>query len=406
MNNDLAIKITDVSKSFKLPHEKQSTLKGALINFNKRGFERQQVLKNLNIDIRKGEFLGILGRNGSGKSTLLKTISGIYDPDGGTIEINGKLTPFIELGVGFNPELSGRDNVFLNGALLGFSRSEVSKMYDDIVSFAEIERFMDQKLKNYSSGMQVRLAFSIAIQANTDILVLDEVLAVGDEAFQRKCYDYFNELKRNGKTVILVTHDMSAVQRFCTRALVISDGKVTYDGDTASASDVYRGLNLKSTEKSLIKKNKNREMPKLSENDACRIVHLQTFDKDGNEKVLFKPEEDIYINCVIKTKDEIVDPELLIKFNNPGGTILSALEIVLDKKKNTFGPGTTITVSWKLPGIYNDGKYILSGSIKNKETNEVYTKHETNYEFAIYGWDMPNVLIHPDDNYTVRIEDK
>lgn len=258
MDDDIAIKVESVSKSFKLPHEKSSkSLKSSLINFRKKqkGYETQHVLKDLSFEIKKGEFFGIVGRNGSGKSTLLKIISQIYTPDKGSVEVNGKLTPFIELGVGFNPELSGRDNVYLNGALLGFSRKEMETMYDDIVKFAELERFMDQKLKNYSSGMQVRLAFSIAIQANTDILVLDEVLAVGDEAFQRKCFQYFAKLKKNNKTVILVTHDMDAVQRFCTRALMIEDGRIVRMGDTGKVSQSYRELFIDKSDKATKRNN-------------------------------------------------------------------------------------------------------------------------------------------------------
>lgn len=204
-DDDIAIKVNGVSKAFKLPHEKQNSVKGLFVNMfrGKRTFERQQVLKDISFDIKKGEFFGIVGRNGSGKSTLLKLMAGIYTPDKGHIQVNGKLTPFIELGVGFNPELTGRENVFLNGALLGFNRKEMEAMYDEIVAFAELESFMDQKLKNYSSGMQVRLAFSIAIRANTDILVLDEVLAVGDEAFQRKCFAYFAKLKQEKRQLFL-----------------------------------------------------------------------------------------------------------------------------------------------------------------------------------------------------------
>jgi len=232
MSEELAIKIDGVGKTFKLPHEKQSSLKGTLINFyrRKKGYETQRALNEISFEVKKGEFFGIVGRNGSGKSTLLKILAGIYEPTRGTIEIRGKLTPFIELGVGFNPELTGRENVFLNGALLGFSRKEVKKLYKPIVAFAELGRFMDQKLKNYSSGMQVRLAFSIAIQANTDILVLDEVLAVGDAAFQQKCFDYFERLKKDKKTIVIVTHDMSAVKRFCDRAVLIDQGDLKLIG--------------------------------------------------------------------------------------------------------------------------------------------------------------------------------
>jgi ABC-2 type transport system ATP-binding protein len=239
MADDIAIKVEHVTKTFKLPLEKNSSLKSTLINFNKRGYEKQIALEDISFEVKKGEFFGIVGRNGSGKSTLLKLLSGIYTPDSGVVTIDGKLTPFIELGVGFNPELSGRDNVYLNGALLGFNRSEMAAMYDEIVKFAELERFMDQKLKNYSSGMQVRLAFSIAIRANTDILVLDEVLAVGDEAFQRKCFHYFNELKRRRKTVVLVTHDMSSVEKFCTRALILKDGEIRQIGSPQEIAASY-----------------------------------------------------------------------------------------------------------------------------------------------------------------------
>lgn len=243
MANDIAIKVDHVSKTFKLPHEKQTSIKGVLINKFKggnRSYERQQVLKDVSFEIKKGEFFGIVGRNGSGKSTLLKMLAGIYTPTEGHIQVNGKLTPFIELGVGFNPELTGRENVFLNGALLGFNRAEMNAMYDDIVAFAELAKFMDQKLKNYSSGMQVRLAFSIAIRANTDILILDEVLAVGDAAFQQKCNDYFETLKKDEqKTIILVTHSMEAVEKYCTRAALIHDGKVKLIGAPHEVASQY-----------------------------------------------------------------------------------------------------------------------------------------------------------------------
>ena len=236
-----AVIVDGLYKSFKLPHEQHSGLKQVVVNAfrSKRGYEKQQVLRDVSFEIKKGEFFGIVGRNGSGKSTLLKLLAGIYVADKGRVGINGSLTPFIELGVGFNPELTGRENVYLNGALLGFSRGEMDEMYDEIIQFAELEKFMDQKLKNYSSGMQVRLAFSIAIRAKSDILVLDEVLAVGDAAFQQKCYDYFNQLRAEGVTVILVTHDMGVVSRFCDRALYIEKGHVVLIGSTRSVADRY-----------------------------------------------------------------------------------------------------------------------------------------------------------------------
>lgn len=178
--------------------DSQSGIKQSFVNWSKgvKGYKEQSVLRDISFTVEEGDFFGIVGRNGSGKSTLLKLISQIYEPDSGRISVEGKLVPFIELGVGFNPELTGRENIYLNGALLGFSHQEVSVMYEDIVEFAELEEFMDQKLKKYSSGMQVRLAFSIAIRSEGSILILDEVLAVGDEAFQRKCSNYFKEIKK------------------------------------------------------------------------------------------------------------------------------------------------------------------------------------------------------------------
>ena len=197
------------------------------------------MLKDISFEVEKGDFFGIVGRNGSGKSTLLKIISEIYVPEKGTVTIDGKLVSFIELGVGFNPELTGRENVYMNGAMLGFSTEEIDTMYDDIVEFAELEEFMNQKLKNYSSGMQVRLAFSVAIKAQGDILILDEVLAVGDEAFQRKCNDYFMERKRSGKTTILVTHDMNAVKKYCNKAVLIEDGLIKVVGAPDDVANQY-----------------------------------------------------------------------------------------------------------------------------------------------------------------------
>ncbi len=242
-DGDIAIKIRGLHKSFRLPTEKAFGLKQAIFNRLRgvKGYREQKVLKGIDLEIKKGEFVGIVGRNGSGKSTLLKTLAGIYYPEKGEIIVDGNLVPFIELGVGFNPELTGRENVYLNGALLGFSNEEMDKMYDEIWDFAELRDFQDQKLKNYSSGMQVRLAFSIAIRAKGDILLLDEVLAVGDAAFQQKCNDYFESLHGN-QTVILVTHTMSNVRKFCDRAILIEDGKVKLDGGPKEVADAYENL--------------------------------------------------------------------------------------------------------------------------------------------------------------------
>jgi ABC-2 type transport system ATP-binding protein len=241
---EVAIEVKNLSKSFKLPSERYTSVKSVVVNpFKSRTYEMQEVLKNISFEVKKGEFFGIVGRNGSGKSTLLKLLLAYIALIRDHIQINGKLTPFIELGVGFNPELTGRENVYLNGALLGFNRKEMNALYDEIVEFAELEKFMDQKLKNYSSGMQVRLAFSIAIRPKSDILVLDEVLAVGDEAFQRKCYQYFAKIRLQKQTVILVTHSMDVVQQFCNRAMLIDKGHELEIDKPLKITQIYRELN-------------------------------------------------------------------------------------------------------------------------------------------------------------------
>lgn len=303
-SSDVALRVEHVSKSFHLPTEQANGIKQAFVNRVKgiKGYTEQQVLKDISFTVEKGDFFGIVGRNGSGKSTLLKLISQIYTPNQGKITVNGKLVPFIELGVGFNPELTGRENIYLNGALLGFSHEEMSAMYEDIVKFAELEDFMDQKLKNYSSGMQVRLAFSIAIKADADILVLDEVLAVGDEAFQRKCYQYFAELKRNKKTVILVTHDMDSVRRFCNRAILIDSGKIAEIGDPAKVAQKYSELFVEEEDKGVQK----RDGSVVNENVEAKINLIR---KDG--KLVF--------DIIVRPKINIDEAAVVFLINRSSG---------------------------------------------------------------------------------------
>jgi len=227
MNIEPVIQVKNLSKSFVIPHQRHDSLVEYLSHpgriFKPSG-EKFTVLKDIDLDVYPGDFLGIMGRNGSGKSTLLKILAGIYSPTSGSVKVKGKMVPFLELGVGFNSELSGRENVFLNGIILGLSRSFLNEKYDEIVKFAELEKFMDMPLKNYSSGMQVRLAFSIAIMADADVYILDEVLAVGDIEFQKKCFNIFREYKKRKKTIILVTHSSASVKDFCNRAAFLKDG--------------------------------------------------------------------------------------------------------------------------------------------------------------------------------------
>jgi len=233
-----------VSKTFRLPRQLYSTFKErALHPLRSREIDELRALDDVSITIPRGEFFGIVGRNGSGKSTLLKCLAGIYDADHGSIFVEGKLSPFIELGVGFNPDMTARENVLVNAVLLGLSRREARRRFDDIIAFAELEEFLDLKLKNYSSGMHVRLAFAVATQVDADVLLIDEVLAVGDAAFQRKCFDQFHRLKAAGRTIVLVTHDMKSVERFCDRAMLLERGKVIDIGEPQHIARAYNEIN-------------------------------------------------------------------------------------------------------------------------------------------------------------------
>lgn len=353
-----AVVVKNLYKSFKLPHEQTSGIKQLVVNFVKRkkGYEIQHVLDNVSFEIKKGEFFGIVGRNGSGKSTLLKLLAGIYVPDKGLVQVNGSLTPFIELGVGFNQELTGYENVFLNGALLGFSKQEMQDMYQDIVEFAELERFMDQKLKNYSSGMQVRLAFSIAIRAKSDILLLDEVLAVGDAAFQQKCYNYFEELKKEHKTVVFISHDMAAVQRFCTQAIYIDKGEITHRGTPSDIASVYTSENLE-----IIQKNskKTKSDFKIASSITNETEENLTFEVDYRSKL----DDDIYVGISVM-KDGISIGEISTapskKLQGSG-----KLEYILDKR------------------MFNEGLYQIDAALLRRSNRELLSFTQTKQKFII-----------------------
>lgn len=361
-----AIQVMQVSKAFKLPHEKYGTIKSLVINMFRRrkGYERQHVLKKVSFDIMEGDFFGIVGRNGGGKSTLLKLLAGIYSPDEGMIQVNGKLTPFIELGVGFNPNLTGRENVFLNGALLGFSDKEMKAMYQDIVDFAELERFMDQKLKNYSSGMQVRLAFSIAIRARSDILLLDEVLAVGDAAFQQKCYNYFEELKREKKTVVFVSHDMGAVRRFCTKAIYVQEGNIVLEGSPADIADFYAESNIATGEEA-------QDGLRLPVGYKISAKISKQDDKSLELKISYssKADEPVYVGLSIM-RDGVSIAEISTDPSRPL-TNTGELSYTLDKT------------------IFNEGIYMISGvSLFRAENRELVAVNATRNAFTVKGADI------------------
>lgn len=242
MDKDLAISLRNVKKTFWIPHEQINTFKSLFLmpfKWRKMKWNSFEALKEINLAVKKGEIIGIIGKNGSGKSTLLKIIAGIYSADSGIISVSGQIVPFLELGVGFNMDLSARENIFLNGSILGMYRKEIEEKFNDIVNFAEINNFLDTPVKNFSSGMLVRLAFSIAIQAKGDIYILDEVLAVGDTSFQERSKKEFIKLKDQGKTILFVSHSMGSIAEFCTRVICVKDGRIVEKESVQATIDYY-----------------------------------------------------------------------------------------------------------------------------------------------------------------------
>jgi len=357
MKSDIAVSIKNVKKSFHLPHDKEDSIKLKILNSFKqnkdKGHDVYRALKGINIEIKKGEFVGILGRNGAGKSTLLKIIAEIYQPTSGFVKVNGRLVPFIELGVGFNPNLTGRDNVFLNGAMLGFSRKEIEKMYDSIVEFAELEEFMDQKLKNYSSGQRVRLAFSMAIRADADILLLDEVLAVGDAAFQKKCYEYFDSLRENKKTIILVSHGMGVIRQYCDKAILIEDGRVAFEGTADQVADEYLKLFNQSTINSKSQESKDRWG-----DEAIKIKQIDL-------KVV---DDTIKITTTLKAAADVRDVKFGFRIKDTKGNVLiGANNLNVDgHQKLHFKSGETKELEFLLPNILGNQRYTLSATVNSK----------------------------------------
>lgn len=350
-----AVLIDGVSKYFLLPHERSSSLKSSLLGLfktkrAKRVMEHQHVLDDISLRVNKGEFVGIVGRNGSGKSTLLKIIAGIYRPSSGTVEVSGRLVPFIELGVGFNGELTARENIYLNGAVLGYSRDEIDKRLDEIIEFAELRRFVDQKLKNYSSGMQVRLAFSVATRlSESDILLIDEVLAVGDAAFQKKCYQYFMKLKRQGKTVILVTHDMNAVREYCTRAILIEKSRIVQEGTTEDIASAYSSL---FDEERKIEEVRDQE-PKRRGDGAMKFTEI-VFSKDR----LSTDDTSLALDTHLEVYKDIEKPIFGISIMNKAGQRIFGTNTDLQRMKLTkLRRGEKYIINWVLPNIFNDGQY-------------------------------------------------
>jgi ABC-type polysaccharide/polyol phosphate transport system ATPase subunit len=321
-----ALIVQEVGKTFVKPEESVHTIKErALHPLHRTKHERFQALQDISFAVRKGEFFGIVGRNGSGKSTLLKCLAGIYATDHGRIWVDGRLSTFIELGVGFNPDLAALDNVVLNGIMLGLSPKEARARYERVIEFAELKEFEDLKLKNYSSGMHVRLAFSVAIQVDADILLIDEVLAVGDAAFQQKCFDVFNEMRDAGRTIVFVTHDMSAVNRFCHRALLLERGRAVMLGEPDQVADRSLAVNFDQAAAAEAATNAAAEGLEAATTETkiqhfgdgkARIVELWLEDDYGERQHSVGREQIASIRALVEFDDEVVDPVLQLSVEN------------------------------------------------------------------------------------------
>jgi ABC-2 type transport system ATP-binding protein len=385
-DQDIAIKVDHVYKDFVLPVEKVNSVKGYLTGLTKGSLSKQKTshraLTDIDFEVKKGEFFGIVGRNGSGKSTLLKIIAGIYQPTKGKVIVNGKIVSFIELGVGFNPELSGRENVFLNGAMLGFSRNETEEMYESIVDFAEIRPFMDQKLKNYSSGMQIRLAFSMAIRAKSDIMIFDEVLAVGDSDFQTKCFDYFNQIKDDKSvTVIFISHSMDAVREYCSRAMLIENSEIKIIGSTNKVTEGY--LKLFSDNQENDKKAKDADR---WGNHSATIKKVSTTINNNYVELSFET----------KFNKDFEQPVFSIRIRESSGTEITGTNTKLEHiKTKNFKKNQSTTVSFKFPNIFRDGEYIVDVAVLYNNGQKIAEWWNESHKFKVKKEKRINFMVDP-----------
>jgi ABC-type polysaccharide/polyol phosphate transport system ATPase subunit len=349
-----AIVIDHLSKHFKLPHQRYSTLKErALHPFASRNYELLRAVEDVDIEIGEGEFFGIVGRNGSGKSTLLKCLAGIYETTAGSAAARGRVSPFIELGVGFNMDLTARENVIINAIMLGLTRKQAFERFDDVIAFAELEEYLDLKLKNYSSGMAVRLAFSVAVQVDADILLVDEVLAVGDASFQRKCYDQFDKLKAAGKTIVFVTHDMSAVERFCDRAMLLERGRILELGDPHSVARAYNEVNFGRLPDGDVDPHRAAEI---------RAAWFET--QDGTRVADVAPDEPLCLCMEVVFHEDIAQPRFHFHLRNDvHHTIFATSTDLHPMDTGTYSAGESVIVRARMENWLVPGRYFLSPTL-------------------------------------------
>lgn len=392
MTSPIAISIEGISKKFSLPHERRFTLKEHAVNiFRRNTYEEFYALRNVSLQIKKGEFLGVIGRNGSGKSTLLKILAGIYEPSVGHVHRSGDISPFLELGIGFNPELTARENVYMNGIVLGLNRKEIDQRLPSIIEFSELDRFMDQKLKNFSSGMQVRLAFSVAIQVPAEILLVDEVLAVGDADFQQKCTNIFRDFKKQKRTIVFVTHGLGQVEEFCDRAILMEQGEILAEGVPANVIGAYQLLSAGHSLRSIKEQAEKKEVvQEIVQKKSTRwgtgdllIDHVIFLNKDGVETDMFKTGDTMRIRIHYAARKRMDRPVLGIAFNRQDGLHLSGPNT---KTSNFFiesleGKGTMDFVVKEMPFLA--GQYDFTVAFYDWDCTTPYDHLEKAYHFTV-----------------------
>jgi len=348
-----AVAARGVSKTFQLPEQQVHTLKERALHPRRRiRYQTFRALNDISFAVQSGEFFGIAGRNGSGKSTLLKCIAGIYKCDG-DIWCRGRLSTLIELGVGFNMELAARDNVILNGIMMGLSPKEARKRYDSVIEFAELEEFRELKLKNYSSGMQVRLAFSVAIQVDAEILLIDEVLAVGDAAFQQKCFDVFHAMRSAGKTIVFVTHDMGTLQRFCHRALLLERGSLVHIGQPAEVADQYLELNFGGQQEPV-----GEGQPENESGGDARVLEVWVEDQEGRRLPAIPQGQRMTLRARVRFMVDVEDPEAGMHIHNEDlKAVVIASSWVQHPHSGRFVAGEEVLFSFTFQNVLAPGRY-------------------------------------------------
>jgi ABC-type polysaccharide/polyol phosphate transport system ATPase subunit len=353
-DGNAAIVVDRVSKCFRIPQERYHTLKErALHAFRRTRHETLRSLDDVSFTVQPGEFFGVVGRNGSGKSTLLKCVAGIYTADSGDIRVNGRMSSFIELGVGFHPDLAARDNVILNAILLGLTPSEARRRVDRVIEFAELEEFTDLKLKNYSSGMYVRLAFAVMIQVDADVLLIDEVLAVGDAAFQHKCYAEFDRMRAEGRTILFVTHDMHAVNRFCHRALLLERGRMIAIGDPPDISGEYLAVNFR--------QERGADATELIEplRDRAAFISDAWFENERGERVEYLAQGHP-CTCRVRVEFnwELEDPSFALAIETDDGTrVFATSNVFAGVESGSFRAGENVVFSVAFANFLAPGRY-------------------------------------------------